>query len=502
MPPSSPARSPSSLEAALAPGVVLIPSDPGPGLALPHLLALAALGSQLILVVDDTVVNVALPHIQRDLGFVGADLAWVVDMYMLVFGGFMLASGRIVDLVGRRRVVLIGLTGFAVSSLLAGVADRPGLLVAARGVQGLFAAVLGTAALALLLVTFTAPAARARILAAWAGITGVSGVVGVTLGGIITDTLGWRWAFLINLPVGLVLVLFLLASGPARREQLDRRPLDVLGALSVTAGLVVLVWSVIRTTHGSWGDPQTLIGLVAAAVLLVAFVLRESRIEAPLLELSAFRNRTFSVAMAGIGLASAALFAMFFFGTQYMQTVQGWSPLRTGLSWTAFGGSLAVTSGLAMRLMPQLGGRSLVVVGALLAAGGQWLWTRTTVGGSYAWQELPALLATGIGMGLAMIPLLVAALGATQHRSAGTHSGLAGTLQQVGGALGVAVLSSVAVRHGTDELLRTGNQAVAIVAGFHHAFLLSAGLLILVAGLGLLLPPLRQEVDTQALAAG
>ncbi len=474
----------------------------GPGSVRSGLLAFAALGSQFMLVVDDTVVNVALPHIQRELGFAGADLAWVVDMYMLVFGGFMLASGRVVDLVGRRRVVFIGLVGFAVSSLLAGVADRPGLLVMARGVQGLFAAVLGTAALALMLVTFTAPAARARILAAWAGITGVSGVVGVTLGGIITDTLGWRWAFLINVPVGVVLVVCLLASGPGPREHLDRRPLDVLGALSVTAGLVVLVWSVIRTTHGSWGDPQTVGGLAAAALLLIAFVVRESRIEAPLLDLTAFRNRTFSVAMGGIGLASAALFAMFFFGTQYMQIVQGWSPLRTGLSWTAFGGSLAVTSGLAIRLMPRVGGRTLVVVGSLLAAGGQGLWTRTTVGGSYAAQELPALLATGVGMGLAMIPLMMAALGATPHRSAGTHSGLAGTLQQVGGALGVAVLSTIAVQHATSEMIRTGDQAAAILAGFHRAFFLSAALLVLLAALALLLPPLRQEVDTQALAAG
>lgn len=468
----------------------------------PALLAAAAFGSQLMLVVDDTIVNVALPHIQRDLAFTGGDLAWVVDMYMLVFGGFMLASGRVIDLVGRRRVLVVGLTGFAVSSLAAGLATSPGQLIAARGSQGLSAAVMGTAALALLLATFTEPAARSKVLGGWAGITGISGVLGVTLGGIITDTVGWRWSFLINLPMGVLFLVLLLASGPATREVLDRRPLDGVGAVTVTGGLLVFVWAVIRTTHGSWSDRETVIGLVAAAVLLGFFLWHESRTSAPLVDVGAFRNRTYAVAMAGIAVASAALFAMFFFGTQYMQIIQGWSPLRTGLSWTAFGGSFAVTSAVCMRLIPVVGGRLLVVVGALLGAAGQGLWMRTSVGGSYVAQELPALLCTGVGMGLCMIPIMVAALGATPHRSAGTESGLAGTLQQVGGAIGVAVLSTLAMHHGRDEFARTGDQAGAMISGFHHAFAWSAGLLVVLAALGLLLPQGRDEVDPEALAAG
>ncbi|QQS02222.1 MAG: MFS transporter [Austwickia sp.] len=478
------------------------PSPIRTGPARPVLLALAALGSQLMLVMDDTIVNVALPHIQRDLEFTGGDLAWVVDMYMVVFGGLMLASGRVIDLLGRRRIVLAGLVGFGVSSLFAGLSQTPGQLVAARGTQGLFAAILGTAALALLLATFTEPAARSKVLSGWAAVTGISGVVGVTLGGIITDTVGWRWAFLINLPMGLLFVGLLLSSGPAVRETLDRRSLDLPGALTVTAGLVALVWAVIRTTHGSWSDPETLVGLATAGVLLVGFVVQESRTKAPLLQLSAFRDRTYSVAMASIAVASAALFAMFFFGTQYMQFVQGWSPLRTGLSWTAFGLTFALSTGVAMKLMPVLGGRNLVLAGALLGAGGQLLWLRTTVGGSYVAQELPALVATGVGMGLCMIPLMVAALGSAPQHSAGTESGLAGTMQQVGGALGVAGLSTIAVRHGTDVLARTGDMAGAMTAGFHRSFLIGAGLLVLLALLALLLPPLREEVDTEALTAG
>lgn len=470
--------------------------------ARPTLLALAALGSQLMLVVDDTIVNVALPHIQRDLAFVGGELAWVVDMYMIVFGGLMLASGRMIDLLGRRRAVLGGLLGFGASSLFAGMAQSPGQLVAARGVQGLFAAVLGTAALALLLATFTEAQDRSRVLSGWAGITGISGVLGVTLGGIITDSVGWRWAFLINLPAGLVFAALLLGSGPAAREQLDRRPLDLVGAVTVTAGLITLVWSVIRTTHGSWRDLETLLGLAAAAVLLIGFLAHEARTTAPLLELSAFRDRTYSVAMAGIAVSSAALFAMFFFGTQYMQFVQGWSPLRTGVSWTAFGSTFAIGTALAIKLMPRVGGRNLVFLGAALAAGGQLLWTRTTVGGSYSDQQLPALIATGLGMGWCLIPVMVAALGAAPPRSAGTESGLAGTMQQVGGALGVAVLSTIAARHGTEVLARTGRPAEAMIAGFHRSFLIGAGLLAALALLALLLPPLREEVDPERLAAG
>lgn len=470
--------------------------------ARPLLLAMAALGSQLMLVVDDTVVNVALPHIQRDLEFTGGNLAWVVDMYMIVFGGLMLASGRIIDLLGRRRIVLAGLLGFGVTSLAAGLSQTPSQLVAARGTQGLFAAILGTAALALLLATFTDPVGRSKVLGAWAGITGISGVLGVTLGGIITDTVGWRWAFLVNLPAGLAFASLLLGAGPAPREELDRRPHDLVGALSVTAGLIALAWAVIRTTHAAWSDPQTILGLVVAGVLLVFFVMHEQRTGSPLLDLRAFRNRTYSIAMAAIAVSSAALFAMFFFGTQYMQFVQGWSPLRTGLSWTAFGLSFGLTTGVAMKLMPKIGGRTLVITGAILAAGGQLLWMRTTTGGSYAAQLLPALLATGVGMGLCMIPVMVAALASAPRQSAGTHSGLAGTMQQVGGALGVAVLSTIAIRHGTEVLARTGDAPAAMVAGFHRSFLIGATLLVVLLVLALFLPPLREEVDTEALAAG
>ncbi|WP_409484335.1 MFS transporter [Arsenicicoccus dermatophilus] len=454
--------------------------------------------TQFMVILDDTVVNVALPSLGRELRFTPGGLAWVVDAYMLAFGGCMLLCGRLADLVGRRAVFLAGVAVFTLASLCSGLAQNDSALVAARAAQGLGAAALTPSALAIVLHTFTEPAARRQVMGLWSGLQGVSGVLGVLVGGIVTDRVGWRWVFLVNVPVGILMVLGVLAARLPAQPRHPLRTLDVPGALTATLGLALLTWAVLGTVHRSWTDPVTLLGLSGAVVLLGAFVVLERRAPQPLLDLGIFARRDFSVAALATALLSAALFALFFFLTQYLQVVQGLTPWQTGLHWIPWSITLVLVAGASTQLLPRLGARVMVVAGGLLGAGGFLLCTRLQAGGSYATQQLPALLCLGVGVGLAMLPLAVVLTRRVAATAAGEVSAVMGTLQQVGGALGVASLASIAVARGQVVLARAPHDpAGAVVEGFHRGFLVAAGLMAAVALLGLLLPSLRGEVTAE-----
>lgn len=487
-------------------------ATPGPVRAAPPrplaparalLVLLATCGAQLMIILDDTVVNVALPSIGASLGFGGASLAWVVDAYMLLFGGFLLVGGRGADLFGRRAVFLCGLAVFTLASLVAGLAQTSEVLIVARGAQGFGGALLGPSALSILIITFTEPDQRRRALGAWGALTGVSGVLGVILGGVVTDSIGWRWVFFINVPIGLAIAVLLLAGAPRGHQAADGgshgRSLGGLDAALVTGGLVLLVYSVIGTSHRPWGSWQTISGLVGAAVLLAAFILSERRAAAPLIPRGVLSRRPIALANVAMILTASGLYALFFFLTQHMQLVHGWSPLRAGVSWIPFGVVFAVCSSLAIQLMPRLGGRVLSAGGLAMAAAGQLLLVGTTVDGSYAGEMLPALLLSGAGFGFAFVPLVVAGVSGVADGASGIVSGILATAQQVGGAIGVAALATLATDQFTHHLSNGSSPPTAMVLGYHSAFVVSGLLIGCAAVVALALPSLRAKVDLAAI---
>ncbi|MGP4111430.1 MFS transporter [Streptomyces sp. 4N509B] len=455
-------------------------------------------GAQFVVIIDDTVVAMALPSIREDLDFAAASLAWVVDAYMLLFGGFLVLGGRCADLFGRRRVFLTGLGIFTVGSFLCGIANSSELLVTARGIQGLGAAFLSPAALSILVSTFTEASERRRVLGIWGGLTGVSGVSGVLLGGLITDVISWRWVFFINLPLGALLFALAMSPAMADRDVPERRSrIDAPGALLITGGLLLLVHTVISTEHRSWDSPATIAGLAVAAVLLAAFVVWETRAHEPLIRLSIFRSRSVALANIMILLAASGLYGIFFFLTQYMQLVQGWSPMRSGLSWVPFGVTMAVFSGVAIQLLPRLGSRVLCFLGLTLATVGQALLLGTEVGGGYAGDVLPTLLLCAAGYGLALVPLVVAAVHGVDRADTGAASGILNSGQQVGGAIGVAVLATLASSRLTDELASGTTGPDALLSSYQEAFLAGTVLTAVAAVIALGLPSLRTEFDPE-----
>ncbi|MBW1602236.1 MFS transporter [Streptomyces sp. JJ66] len=455
-------------------------------------------GAQFSVIIDDTVVAMALPSIRADLDFKLASLAWVVDAYMLLFGCFLVLGGRCADLFGRRRVFLAGLTVFTLASLAGGAATSAEVLIAARAVQGLGAAFLSPAALSILVNAFTQAGERRRALGVWGGLTGISGVTGVLLGGIITDLISWRWVFFVNIPIGVL--LFVLALRPAladRDTPGSRVRLDTSGAVLLTGGLLLLVHSVISTESRSWTSLATVAGLAGAAGLLALFALREIKGSDPLIRLSIFRNRPVVLANAMVLLAASGLYGIFFFLTQYMQVIQGWSPLRAGLSWAPFGITMAVFSGLAIQLLPRLGARALSAGGLTVASIGLGLLLRTTTDGGYAGQVLPTLLLCAAGFGLAFVPLVVAAVSGVGRSDAGAASGILNSGQQIGGAVGLAVLASLASSRLSSETATGTAPPDALLSSYHTAFLTGTLLTAAAALLALALPPLRTEFDPE-----
>ena len=429
----------------------------------------------LMIVLDSTIVNVALPSIRADLGFSETSLAWVVNAYLLTFGGFLLLGGRLGDLFGHRRLFVGGIALFTVSSLACGLAGSQEVLVIARAVQGLGGAVVSAVALSLIMVLFTQPAERAKAMGIFGFVLSGGGTVGVLLGGILTDILSWHWIFLVNVPIGVAVYLTSLRLLPGKEELGARESVDVAGAVTVTAALVAAVYAIVNGNEAGWTSGQTLGLLGAAVVLLGAFLVIETRAAHPLMPLSIFRHRTLAAANAMGVLMAAGLFAAFFLSALYMQLVLDYTPLEVGFAYLpqtlVWGGvSLLLSDKLVMRY----GIKMPIVIGFPAFALGILLFARAPVDGNYFVDMLPAMVLQGFGAGIAFNPLLLAAMGDVKPEDSGLASGVVNTAFMMGGALGLAILASAADSR-TDHLVASGERAVdALLSGYHLAFLIGA----------------------------
>jgi EmrB/QacA subfamily drug resistance transporter len=429
----------------------------------------------LMIVLDSTIVNVALPSIRTDLGFSQTSLAWVVNAYLLTFGGFLLLGGRLGDLFGHRRLFLFGIALFTIASAACGLAGTKGLLVAARAVQGLGGAVVSAVAFSLIMVLFTEAGDRAKAMGVFGFVLSGGGTMGVLLGGVLTDTLDWHWIFLVNLPIGVAVFLLSLRLLPGRREGGTRGRFDVAGAVTVTLALMLAVYAIVNGNDTGWTSPQTL-GLLGTAVLLLGvFLVIESRVSSPLVPLRLFRLRNIAVSNVTGVLWAAAMFAWFFMSALYLQLVLGYSPLKVGLAFLPTNLIMGAFSlGLSAKLVMRFGIRRPLAVGLLLAAAGLVLFARAPVGGSYLVDVLPSMILLGFGAGIAFNPMLLAAMSDVGPEESGLASGLVNTSFMMGGALGLAVLASLAASR-TDSLSASGSdELAALVGGYHAAFLAGA----------------------------
>jgi EmrB/QacA subfamily drug resistance transporter len=432
----------------------------------------------LMIVLDGTIVNVALPSIRDDLGFSQESLAWVVNGYLLTFGGFLLLGGRLGDLFGHRRMFLSGIALFTVASLACGLATSQGALVAARAVQGLGGAIVSAVALSLIMTLFVEPGERAKAMGVFGFVLSGGGTAGVLLGGVITDVLDWHWIFLVNLPVGIAVFALALALLPGTRGHATGR-VDVAGAITVTASLMLAVYAIVNGNEVGWTTARTLGLLGAAAVLMVVFLSLEARLSAPLVPLGIFRNRNVSTANVIGVLMAAGMFAYFFLSALYLQGILGYTPMEVGLAYLPSmviwgGSSLLLSDRLVMRLgvrTPLIAGLALMTVGLLLLA-------RTPVDGSFLVDVLPATIAVGLGAGIGFNPILLAAMSGVSPTEAGLASGVVNTSFMMGGALGLAVLASLAAWR-TEELEGAGESArAALNGGYHLAFLVGSAFVV------------------------
>ncbi len=429
----------------------------------------------LMIVLDTTVVNVALPSIREALGFSQTSLVWVVNAYMLTFGGFLLLGGRLGDLFGQRRLFLLGITLFTLASLACGLADSQSLLVGARAVQGIGGAVVSAVALSLIMNLFTEPAERAKAMGIFGFVMAGGGSIGVFLGGLLTDAFSWHWIFLVNLPVGVVVYALCLILLPAGRRSEAAARVDVAGAMTVTASLMLAVYAVVNGNAAGWASAQTIGLLIAAAVLLVLFVGIEARVRAPLMPLGLFRLRNLATANVVGVLWAAAMFAWFFISALYLQLVLGYSPLQVGLAFLPSNLIMGAFSlGLSARLVMRFGIRTPLAAGLLVAAAGLALFARAPVDGNFIADVLPGMLLLGLGAGVAFNPVLLAAMSDVEPGESGLASGVVNTSFMMGGALGLAILASLAAAR-TDSLLVSGTDRLAALnGGYHAAFIIGA----------------------------
>jgi EmrB/QacA subfamily drug resistance transporter len=448
--------------------------------------------AQFMVVLDATVVNVALPSIQKDLGLSEANLQWIVNAYTLVFGGFLLLGGRAGDLIGRKRLFLAGIVVFTVASLLNGLATSSGMLIGFRALQGLGAAFISPAALAIITTTFEEGSDRSKALGVWAAIASGGAAVGLVLGGALTELLSWPWIFFVNVPVGVAALLFSIRLVPESKDELAHRSFDIAGAITATGGLMALVYAIVQGAQSGWGSSKTIGFFVLAAILLGSFVLIELRSSEPLVRLSIFRVRSLTAANVVMFLVMAGLFAMFFFNSLYIQRVLGYGPLKAGLAFLPFTLGIVVSAGLASQFGPRVGIRLVAVVGMVMTTIGMGLLTQIPVDGHYVSNVLPAVILNSLGMGAVFVPLTMIATTGLKNEDQGLASGLFNTSQQIGGAFGLAVLSTIAASH------TGGSSPEELVTGFHWAF--GGAMAFVFVSLVLLLVLLRKK-DVEAISA-
>ncbi len=429
----------------------------------------------LMIVLDTTIVNVALPSIREDLGFTESSLAWVVNAYLLTFGGFLLLGGRLGDLYGNRKLFVIGISLFTAASAACGLATSQEFLIGARAIQGLGGAIVSAVALSLTMTLFTEPADRAKAMGVIGFIAAGGGSIGVVLGGVLTDLLDWHWIFLVNIPIGVAVVALSFRLVPAAKGLAADRRLDVTGAVLITLALMLAVYAIVNGNEVGWGTAQTLGMLAVSAALLGIFVLVESRVAHPLVPLWLFKLRNLTISNIVGVLWAAAMFAWFFLSALYLQLVLGYSPLQVGLGFLP--GNLimgAFSVGLSAKIVMRYGIRRPLGIGLTLAGIGLLLLARAPVDGSYVVDVLPSMILLGFGAGLAFNPVLLAAMGDVEQGDAGLASGLVNTSFLMGGALGLAVLASLAASR-TETLTASGDSALAaLTGGYQAAFLVGA----------------------------
>ena len=462
--------------------------------------------AQLMVVLDSTVVNIALPSAQADLGFSDGDRQWVVTAYSLAFGSLLLLGGRLGDLFGRKTTFIVGLVGFAVASVLGGLADSFGLLVAARALQGVFGALLAPAALGMLTTTFRDPKERGRAFGIFGSIAGSGAAIGLLLGGVLTEYASWRWCLYVNVVfavLGVIGALVFMATPP----KVDRPRIDVAGVLTITAGLVGIVYGFSNAETNGWNAPLTIVMLAAGVVLVAAFVFIELRVAHPLLPLRVVLDRDRGGSFIAIGLVAIGMFGIFLFLTYYLEQTLGFTALQTGLAFLPMPLSIMVSATqIGGRLLPRVGPKVLIFAGGLVAATGLLLLLRTDLDSTYAGTVLPALIVIGLGMGTIFSSAMNTATTGVARADAGVASATVNTMQQIGGSIGTALLSTIFTNVVDDRLAAAGGapsklqQAQAVLDGYHVAFGISAGVLVLVALAGGLLIN-RQSVRLARLAS-
>ncbi|HYZ80031.1 MAG TPA: MFS transporter [Solirubrobacteraceae bacterium] len=432
--------------------------------------------AQFVVVLDASIVNVALPSIGRGLHFSEQNLPWIVNAYVITFGGFLLMGGRAADLLGRRRVFMAGLVVVAVASLAAGFAATQAELIAARAAQGLGAAIISPSALSIVTTLFQDGAERNKALGAWGAVAGSAGAAGVLLGGILTDGLGWQWVLWVNVPVSLIALAFTPGLIPESRGEASTRHFDAAGAVTVTAGLSVLAYALLDASSAGWGSTKIIALLATAVILLGAFVAIEQRSVSPLVPFRIFRLRTLTGANVVGLLLGASLFSMFFFISLYMQQVLGYSPIHTGLSYLPLALTIVVAAGVGGQLVTRLGFKPVLAAGMLLVTLGLVWFSQVSVGGGFIDDILGASLLAALGLGFAFVTSTIAAVSGVREREQGLASGLINTSQQIGGALGLAVLSTIATSRTNHQLASGSNLPHALTDGFQAAFLGGAGI--------------------------
>jgi EmrB/QacA subfamily drug resistance transporter len=452
--------------------------------------------AQFMVILDATIVNVALPSIQHGLHFSASSLQWIVNAYTLIFGGFLLLGGRASDLLGRQRLFVAGIVVFTGASLLNAVATSSGMLIGGRALQGLGAALVSPAALSIITTTFEEGAERTKALGVWSAIAAGGGAVGLVLGGLLTETLSWRWVFFINLPIGIAAALLSLRLVPNSKAEDEPDTADVAGAVTVTGGLLVLVYGIVKAPEYGWGSGRTIGLALTSLVLLAAFVVIELRSKAPLIRLGILRLRSLSSSNVAMLLVASGLFSMFYFAGIYLQEIRHYGPLKAGLAFVPFTAGIVIGAGASQALIKRIGIRNVVTIGLILGTFGMLYFVELSTTSGYLANVFPSIAVMSIGMGMTFVPLTLLATTNVDAADAGLASGLFNTSQQVGGALGLAVLSTLANSH-TTHLLHDGVGAPsAVTRGFHVAFGGSA--VLLAASIAIILLFIRRK-DVEAI---